>query len=90
MTSGSELVAAASERVSFSGWLHVIWNGQPRFILVNDQGVAIRLLVDEAVMKASGGMRGINQRRVTITGERAAEMPEAVRVLSIKLEVEGK
>jgi len=88
--SDSGLTASAERQVSLSGRLHIIWNGEPRFFLIDDRGVAVRLVIDEALTKAFGGPRGLNQRRVTITGERAGELPEAVRVLSIHLETESK
>ena len=71
--------------MSLSGWLHIIWNGEPRLILIDDQGVATRVVIDEGLTKAFGGPRGLNQKRVTLTGERVGEPPEAVRVLSIEL-----
>ena len=84
------LTAAAEHRVSLSGWLHIIWNGEPRFMLIDDRGVAIHLVIDEALIRAFGGAHGLNQRRVTIAGERVGEKPEVVRVLSIELGTEGK
>jgi hypothetical protein len=55
-------------------------------MLVDDQGMATRLVVDETLLRAFGGARGLNQKRVTITGERAENVPTVVRVLSIELE----
>ena len=89
-TYGCGPVAAANDPVSLSGWLHIVWNGEPRVMLIDDRGAATRLLVDEAVLRTYGGMRGLNRRRVTITGERVNSMPEAVRVLSIQPEADGK
>lgn len=76
----------AINRVSLSGRIHVIWNGGPRVILVDDQGMATPLVIDETLLRAFGGVRGLNQQRVTITGERVENLPTAVRVLSIELE----
>ena len=90
ITSLSGPTASAEHRVSLSGWLHIIWNGEPRFILIDDQGVATRVVIDEALTRAFGGPRGLNQKRVTITGERVGDPPEAVRVLSIELGTENK
>jgi len=86
----SGLAAAANNRVSLSGWLHVIWNGEPRFMLVDDQGMATRLVLDGDLMRAFGGARGLNQKRVTLEGERVDDVAETVRVLSIKLDLGGK
>ncbi len=90
MTSMCGSTAPAERGVSLSGWLHVIRNGELRFILLDDQGVAIHLVIDEALTRAFGGPRGLNQRRVTITGERAGGPPETVRVLTIELEGRNK
>jgi hypothetical protein len=76
--------------VYLSGWLHIIWNGEPRFILIDDQGAATRVVIDEVLTRAFGGPRKLNQKRVTITGERVGEPTEAVRVLSIELGEESK
>ena len=86
----SELTVSAEPRVSLSGRLHVIRNGELQFILIDDHGVAFRLLIDETLTRAFGGPRGLNQKRLTITGERTGQLPEAVRVLSIELETESK
>ena len=82
--------AAAEHRVSLSGWLHIIWNGEPRFMFIDDRGAAIRLIIDETLIRAFGGPQGLNQKRVTIAGERVDETPEVVRVLSIELDMKGK
>ena len=84
------LTATAEDRVSLSGWLHIIWNGEPRFMFIDDRGTAIRLAIDETLLRAFGGPQGLNQKRITITGERVDEMPEVVRVLLIELDMEGK
>jgi hypothetical protein len=70
--------------VSLSGWLHIIWNGEPRFMLVDDQGVGVRLLIDDALLRTLGGPGALNQKRVTVTGERVDGQPETIRVLSIE------
>jgi len=65
---------------SFSGWFHIIFGDAPAgsgvpgisgFVLVDDQGQARELLVDEQALRALGGARAINHRRVTVTGQRA-------------------
>jgi hypothetical protein len=76
--------------VSLSGRLHIIWNGEPRFMLIDDQGVATRLLIDESLTRPFGGSRALNQQRVSITGQRVGESPETVRVLSIERGAERK
>ncbi len=88
--SGAEstsIATTAFARVSLSGWFHVIWNGEPRFMLADDRGLATRLEIDDAVLTAAGGTSALNQHRVTVVGERVSESPAVVRVLSIDLEV---
>jgi hypothetical protein len=83
-------LASAARTVRLSGWFHVIQNGETRFFLVDDGGVAIRLLIDEPVMRAFGGPRRLDRRRVTIEGQRGDDAPDAVRVRSIELNPGGR
>ena len=80
---GAIRLVGAAGQVTLSGWFHVIWNGEPRFMLVDDRGVATRLVIDEAVMRTFGGPRGLDRKRVTVDGQRVDDVPEVVRVLSI-------
>jgi hypothetical protein len=75
--------------VSLSGRLHIILNGESRFMLIDDHGSAIRLVIDEAVVRSFGGPQGLNQKRVTITGERVSDTPEVVQVSSMKIVTEN-
>ena len=81
---------SASPQLTLSGWFHVIWNGEPRFILIDDRGVATRLVIDEPMMRAFGGPRGLDRKRVTIGGQRVDDVPEVVRVLAIELDARTK
>ena len=83
-------LVSAAKQVTLSGWFHVIWNGEPRFILVDDRGVATRLVIDEPVMRASGGPRGLDRKRVTIEGRRVVDASEVVHVLSIELDTRAR
>jgi len=76
--------------VSLTGWLHIIWNGEPRFMLIDDRGAATRVLIDPVFARPFGGARALNQKRVTITGEPAPDRPETVRALSIELATENR
>ena len=76
--------------VSLTGWLQVIWNGEPRFMLIDDRGAATRVLIDPVLARPFGGPRALNQKRVTITGEPAPDQPETVRALSIELTTESR
>ena len=83
----TSVATTAPHRVSLSGWFHVIWNGEPRFMLADDRGLATRLEIDAAVLTAAGGTGALDQHRVTVVGERVSKSPAVVRVLSISLEV---
>jgi M6 family metalloprotease-like protein len=69
--SGSSL--SAQER---TGSFHVVWVDPPRgqrpptplYTLVDAQGRATRLVVDDAVLRAAGGARALDRRRVSISG----------------------
>src|SRR5262249_30648265 len=50
-------IAGAAQRVTLTGRVHIIYNGEPRFFLVDDRGVSTRLVVDDSVMRAFGGVR---------------------------------
>lgn len=89
-TPGFALTTSAEHRVHLSGWLHIIWNGEPRFVLIDDQGTATHVVIDETVAKTFGGPRKLNQKRVIITGERMDEPIETIRVLSIEMGKDGK
>ena len=76
--------------VSLTGWLHIIWNGEPRFMLIDDRGAATRVLIDPVLARPFGGARALDQKRITITGEPAPDRPETVRALSIELTTERR
>ncbi|HXJ83273.1 MAG TPA: hypothetical protein VMS64_31890 [Candidatus Methylomirabilis sp.] len=80
----------AGAQVTLSGRLNVVQNGETRFFLIDDRGVATRLIIDESVMKPFGGSRGVDRKYVTIEGQRVDEMSDVVRVLSIALEPRAK
>lgn len=72
------------------GWFHIIWNGGPRFILIDDQGRSFRLLVEEELFKPFGGALELQRKRVRVTGEAVTQPPGAIRVHSIRLEPESR
>jgi hypothetical protein len=77
---------AAPQQVSLAGWFHIIWNGGPRYVLIDAQGRWTELVLDESRMKPLGGPLALNRKRVTIVGERVSAPPGALRVVSIELE----
>ena len=76
--------------LTLTGWLHIIWDGEPRFMLIDDRGGATRLMIDPVLARRFGGPRSLNQKRVTVTGERVSDQPETVHVVSIELAPEGQ
>ena len=84
--SSSLLLVAIEQRLSLSGRFHVIWNGEPRYVLIDDQGQWIELLLDEAAVKPLGGPLSFNRQRVKIEGEKVDAPSGRVRVLSISIE----
>lgn len=76
LASASPLGAGPVE--SFSGWFHIIYGDAPAgsgvpatsgYVLVDDHDQTIELLLDEQALRALGGARAINHRRVTVTGQ---------------------
>jgi hypothetical protein len=76
---------AAADRtvISRAGWFHIVYNGAPLFLLVDDSGAGVRLLLDEQILKPFGGPRALDRKRVTVT---ATAVADALRVLSIRVE----
>jgi M6 family metalloprotease-like protein len=75
----------AGQMESFSGRFHIIYGDAPAgsglpstsgYVLVDDQDQAIELLFGDQSLRALGGARAINHRRVTVTGQ-AAVVPLA-------------
>ncbi len=73
---------------SRSGWFHVIYGDAPSaagvpavfgYALIDEQGQATELLVDDQVLHGLGGPRAINHRRVLVVGRDAAPLPSGVQ-----------
>ena len=84
------LVLLAADRASLSaqertGWLHTVYVDPPRgqrppaplIGLVDAQGRFTRLVVDDAVVRAAGGSRALEGRRVTVDGAPVAGVAPA-------------
>jgi hypothetical protein len=78
---------------TWAGSFHLLWGdprpappGSPRvqYQLVPDTGRVVRLLVADSLLAPLGGARGLDGKRVIVTGEVAAEASGAVRVRSIR------
>lgn len=77
----ASVVLLAASGVSLSaqertGWFHTVYLDPPRgqrppaplYGLVDAQGRFTRLVVDDALLRAAGGPRALNRRRVALTG----------------------
>lgn len=76
----SESPMGVGQMRALSGWFHVIFGDAPSgsgvpaifgYVLIDDQGDATELLIDEQTLRAFGGSRAINHQRVTVTGQAA-------------------
>jgi hypothetical protein len=76
-------LSSPSDLVTVSGWFHIIWNGTPRYGLVDDAGEWTDLLIDENVLSDLGGPLALNRRRVRITGRRPGGGPGMIQVITI-------
>ena len=82
----------ATAAVQLEGWFHVLWGDPPstggpallRYQLLDDGRRATELVLDSAQTAKLGGPRGIDRRRVRVTGEPAAR--GRVRVRTIELD----
>lgn len=72
--------------LTVSGWFHIIWNGVPHYMLVDDAGKWVHLLIDEQVLRDVGGPLGLNRKRVRVTGRRLEKTPEVIQVITINPE----
>jgi hypothetical protein len=79
---------AESQVTCVVGLFQIIWNGEPRYFLTDDQGQRARLLIGDDVMRSVGGVLDFNLKRVEAIGEPADTFPDALRVISIKLDNE--
>lgn len=72
--------------VTVSGWFHIIWNGVPRYGLVDDEGEWTDLLIEERVLRDTGGPRVLNRKWVRITGRRPGTGARTIQVETINPE----
>lgn len=77
---------ASSPLVYISGWFHVVWNGAPRYVLVDDRGRWTRLVLNEEITKPHGGPLVLRGKRVLVVGVYVQEPPGALSVRCIKIE----
>ncbi len=93
----SASVLGAGPMESFSGQFHIIYGDAPAgsgipatsgYVLIDDQDQAIELLFGDQSLRALGGARAINHRRVTVTGQAAvvplAGVPAVLPLLAVQ------
>lgn len=75
--------AAHAQQRAVSGWFHTIWVDPharrqppaPVYMLIDDAGRWTRLGLDDAALRAAGGSRALDRRRVTVSGSVVAPAP---------------
>ncbi len=66
------------------GWLSIVWNDEPHFLLALDDGQAVQLRMDEELTAPLGGPLALDRTRVSVLA--VAEGPHVYKVLSIDAE----
>lgn len=59
-------VAAAAE--TRTGVFHTVWGEAPRYFVTDDEGRTTELVFGDEVVRAHGGARALDRRRVVVTG----------------------
>ena len=76
--------------VCVAGTVNIIWNGEPRYSLFDDEGRQRPLLIAEETAREAGGPLRLNGKRVIVVGDCADDPPGSIRVRSIQLEEDGQ
>ena len=76
--------ALESGSLELSGAFHVVWNGLTRYFLVDDAGNSRELLVDDELLRQSGGPVELNGKQVDVTGRTLPGPDQRIRVISIE------
>jgi len=77
---------ATEQALTLRGGLHVVWNHEPRYFLIDAGGRPTELLLDSRRVEELGGPRALDGRAVRVTGTVADPATGAVRVQAIELE----
>lgn len=73
-------------QVSMAGWFHIIWNGGPRYVLIDERGTWTTLVIAEELLRPLGGGRALARKRVRIVGHPLSSPADTVRVLGIDVD----
>lgn len=71
--------------VQLSGCFQTIWNGDAKYMLIDEQGQWTRLLLEPSLTQPFGGPLALNRKRVKVVGRLASDHGSAVRVVTIEL-----
>jgi len=73
------------DRISLTGWLTIIWNGEPQYLLTDDEGRTTELLINDILIKKLGGPLSLDRTRVTVVGTSLSANQDKIIVLTLKL-----
>jgi hypothetical protein len=78
--------SSSEQQVTLFGWFHVIWNGEPKYMLIDDQGRWTRLLADGPAGKPLFNPLALNRKRVKAVAVPLASPAGSMRIVHIGLE----
>jgi hypothetical protein len=78
--------SSSEQQVTLSGWFHVIWNAEPRYMLIDDQGRWTRLVLDGPSGTPQANPLALNRKRVKAVAVPLASPAGAMRIVHIGLE----
>ncbi len=75
--------------VTLRGWLSIVWNDEPHFLLASDDGMTVEVLLDERLTAPFGGPLALDRSRVIVLAVVTEASPTIFEALSIEREAEG-
>jgi hypothetical protein len=75
--------SSSEQQVTLFGWFHVIWNGEPKYMLIDDQGRWTRLVLDGT---PTANPLAFNRKRVKAVAVPLVSPAGAMRIVHIGLE----
>ena len=77
---------STEQQVTLFGWFHVIWNGEPRYMLIDDQGQWTRLLLDGPSGAPVANPLAFSRKRVKVVAVPLPSPAGAMRIVHIGLD----
>ncbi|MBI4538677.1 MAG: hypothetical protein HY704_04100 [Gemmatimonadetes bacterium] len=74
------------QTVTLRGRLHVVWNHETRYFLIDAEGRSTELLVEPLQIEGLGGPRAADGQQVEVRGTASDLATGAVRVDALKLQ----